>query len=205
MFNAEKPSLDELPSSAQLLRSTIIALITAIVILVAVVLPAEYGIDPTGAGRLMGLAEMGEIKQELAEEAEQDELLHGGSDDRSSLIDGFFGLFVGAAQAQEAWRDEVRFTLAPGETAEVKLSMGEGDQAEYAWRAEGGRINFDLHAHGGSQSVTYEKGRGATGGEGGILAPFAGEHGWFWRNRDDETITVTLQLRGAYSGLVESY
>jgi hypothetical protein len=153
----------------------------------------------------MVLAEMGEIKQELAEEAERDELMHGGSDERSSLIDGLFGLFVGAAHAQEAWRDEVSFTLAPGETAEVKLAMSEGDQAEYAWSAEGGRINFDLHAHGGGDSVTYEKGRGATGGEGGILAPFAGEHGWFWRNRDDAAITVTMRLRGQYSELVESY
>lgn len=204
MFNAQKPSLDELPSSAQLLRSTIIALLAAVAILVTVVLPAEYGIDPTGAGRLMGLAEMGEIKRDLAEEAERDGLMHGGGNDSSSLIDGLFGLFVGAAHAQEAWRDEVRFTLAPGDTAEIKLVMAEGDQARYAWVAEGGRINFDLHAHGAGQSVTYEKGRGAAGGEGGILAPFAGEHGWFWRNRDDMPVSVTLQLGGAYSAIVEA-
>lgn len=38
MFNAEKPSLDELPSSAQLIRSTVIAAASAVVILVTVVL-----------------------------------------------------------------------------------------------------------------------------------------------------------------------
>jgi hypothetical protein len=204
MFNAQKPSLDELPSSAQLLRSTIIALLAAVAILVTIVLPAEYGIDPTGAGRLMGLAEMGEIKRDLAKEAERDGLMHGGGNDSSSLIDGLFGLFVGAAHAQEAWRDEVRFTLAPGDTTEIKLVMAEGDQARYAWVAEGGRINFDLHAHGGGQSVTYEKGRGAAGGDGGILAPFAGDHGWFWRNRDDAPVSVTLQLGGTYSAIVEA-
>lgn len=42
-----------------------------------------------------------------------------------------------------------------------------------------------------------------TGGEGGILAPFAGEHGWFWRNRDDEAVTVTLEIKGDYSELVQ--
>ena len=204
MFNAKKPSLDELPTSAQLLRSTLVALLAAVVILVTVVLPAEYGIDPTGAGCLMGLAEMGEIKQQLAEEAEQDEQLHGGSDDQSSLINGLFGVFVGAAHAQEAWRDEVTCTLAPGKTAEIKLVMKEGDQAEYAWVADGGRINFDLHAHGGGRSVTYEKGSGATSGEGGILAPFEGEHGWFWRNRDKTPVSVTLKLRGNYSALVQT-
>jgi hypothetical protein len=204
MFNAEKPSLEELPSSAQLLRSTIIAAVSAAAILVTVVLPAEYGIDPTGVGRVLGLAEMGEIKRELAEEAEQDEMIHGG-DESSSLLDGLFGLFVGAAHAQEAWTDTVTFTLVPGATAEIKLAMAEGDVAEYAWAAEGGRINFDLHAHGDGQSIDYDRGRGATSGEGRIEAPFPGEHGWFWRNRDDADVTVTLQLRGGYSEVVETY
>jgi len=59
MFNAKKPSLDELPSSAQLIRSTAIAAASAVAILVTVVLPAEYNIDPTGIGGVLGLAEMG--------------------------------------------------------------------------------------------------------------------------------------------------
>ena len=203
MFNAERPSLDELPSSAQLLRSTIIAAASAGVILVAFVLPAEYGIDPTGVGRVLGLTEMGEIKRDLAEEAEQDRAIHG--DDQSfNLLDPVLGLFVTTAYAQETWRDEVSFTLAPGDYTEVKLVMAEGDSAEYAWVAEGGRINFDLHAHGDGQSIDYERGRGETSGEGSFEAPFAGEHGWFWRNRDDADVTVTLQLRGDYSELVQS-
>ena len=37
--------------------------------------PSEYGIDPTGLGGLLGLAEMGEIKSQLAEEAEADLLM----------------------------------------------------------------------------------------------------------------------------------
>src|SRR6056297_2746217 len=203
MFNAEKPSLDELPSSAQLIRSTVIAAASAVVILVTVVLPAEYNIDPTGIGGVLGLAEMGEIKTQLAEEAEADRLLElevtGG--DQSSFLDGIFGLFVGAAHAQEAevWRDETTFTLAPGDSAEWKLVMTEGQSAQYRMIVEGGRVNFDLHGHGSGQSVTYEKGRGSTGSEGAILAGFDGEHGWFWRNRDNTDVTVTVQVRGEYS------
>ena len=200
MFNAEKPSLDELPSSAQLLRSTIIAALSALAILVAVVLPAEYGVDPTGIGRALGLTEMGEIKQELAEEAEEDRLLH--EADQSSLLDALLGAIVGAAQASEAWQDTVSFTLAPGESTEVKLVMGPGDVAQYAWVAEGGRINFDLHAHGDGQSADYLKGRGEVSGEGDIEAAFAGEHGWFWRNRDKADVSVTITLRGSYSEVV---
>ena len=196
MYNANKPDPEELPSSAQLLRSTLLAFLAAIVILVTIVLPAEYNIDPTGIGRAIGLAEMGEIKQELAREAEEDRKMHG---DQSSLLNGLLGLFASTAHAQESWRDEITFTLAPGEYTEVKLVMNEGDSAEYAWSTDGGRINYDLHAHGGGKSVDYVKGRGETSGEGGFEAPFAGDHGWFWRNRDKVDVTVTLKTRGDYS------
>ncbi len=204
MFNANRPSLEELPSSAQLLRSTIIAAISAVVILVTVVLPAEYGIDPTGAGRVLGLTEMGEIKRELAEEEERDRAIHGGTDTSSSVLDAVFSLFVPTAHAQQAWRDEMTFTLAPGASAEIKLVMKAGMTAEYTWVATGGRINFDLHAHGDGQSIDYDRGRGATSDEGSIKAPFAGEHGWFWRNRDKADVTVTLQLGGDYSEVVQT-
>lgn len=206
MFNAEKPSLDQLPSAKQLVRSTVIAGVSAVAILVAVVLPAEYNIDPTGIGRVIGLKEMGEIKTQLADEAEADRLMDQAAEEQSSLLNDVLGLFVGAAYAQEAayetseaWRDETSFTLEPGESAEWKLVMEKGQTAQYRMAVEGGKVNFDLHGHGGGNSVTYEKGRGSTGSEGAILAGFNGEHGWFWRNRDNADVTVTLQLRGEYS------
>lgn len=203
MNHAHKPKLEELPSRATLFRSSIIAGVSAVAILLTVVLPAEYAIDPTGVGRVIGLTEMGEIKRELATEAAQDELLHG---DRSSgLLDAVFGMFVGTAHAQEAWRDEITFTLKPGATADIKMVMEEGNTVNYAWFGTGGRVNFDLHAHGGTESIDYERGRGQTAGDGSIEATFAGEHGWFWRNRDSTAITITIQLRGTYSEVVETY
>jgi hypothetical protein len=203
MNNAPQPRPEDLPSKAQLLRASIAGVIGAVVILVTVYLPAEHAIDPTGVGRVIGLTEMGEIKRELAEEAARDAEIHG--DQSMNLIDTIFGAFVGSAQAQEAWRDKVSFTLAPGATAEIKLVMEAGMTATYAWTATGGRINFDLHAHGDGKSIDYARGRGETAGEGSIDAPFAGEHGWFWRNRDSSEITVTLQLRGDYSEVKQTY
>lgn len=204
MYNSKMPSPDELPTSGRLIRSTLLALLAAVVILVTIVLPAEYGIDPTRIGRLLGLAEMGEIKQELAREAAEDhgdEMPAATPDERSSLIERVFGFVVGAAHAEEAWRDEVSFTLAPGETAEYKLAMSEGMTAQYRLVVEGGRVNYDLHAHGGGESITYERGRGSTGEEGTFDAAFDGDHGWFFRNRDSRPLTVTLQLRGEYAEL----
>jgi hypothetical protein len=203
MFNKERPSLEELPSSAQLIRSTVIAGASAAVILVTVVLPAEYGIDPTGVGRVLGLQEMGEIKSQLADEAEADRKLE--RQDQSSLLNDILGLFVGSAHAQEAevWQDETSFILTPGESTEWKLVMEEGATADYRMAVTGGRVNFDLHGHGGGQSITYEKGRGSTGAEGTIEAAFAGEHGWFWRNRDSGDVSVMVQVRGDYSEIVD--
>lgn len=215
MHNAPKPNIEDLPSKAQLRRSTILAGIGAAVIAVTVYLPAEYGVDPTGIGRVIGLTEMGEIKVELAAEREADRILdeqraaeQAAPDQTSSVLDGILGLFVGTAyaqEAQEAWTDTVTFTLEPGDTAEIKMTMEAGDVAEYAWTAEGGRVNFDLHAHSGSESIDYERGSGATDGEGSIEAPFAGDHGWFWRNRDSTPITMTINVRGDYSAVVETY
>ncbi len=203
MYNAQKPNIEDLPTPAQLRRSTIIASLTAVAIGVMVYLPAEYGTDPTGVGSILGLTEMGEIKQQLAAEAAADEALHG-NDDSSSLMNDIFGLFVGAAHAQEAWQDEITFTLAPGASTEIKATMEEGATMNYSWVATGGRINFDLHAHADGEEVTYDRGRGQTSGDGSFETPFAGDHGWFWRNRDDADITVILQLRGDYSEIVRS-
>ncbi|MEM9909793.1 MAG: transmembrane anchor protein [Pseudomonadota bacterium] len=200
MHNAPKPKLEDLPTKAQLRRSSIIAVVGTVFMGVAVYMPAELGQDPTGIGNILGLTEMGEIKQELKAEAEADALLHG--EDQSSLINDILGLFVGAAYAQDAWQDTITFTLQPGEFTEIKATMEEGATLFYTWTSEGGRINFDLHAHAGSENVTYEKGRGQTDGEGSFDTPFAGDHGWFWRNRDDEAVTVTLQLGGDYSAIV---
>lgn len=72
MYNNQMPSQDDLPSSEQLRLSTILAAGVASILLVFIVLPADYGVDPTRVGRLLGLTEMGEIKTQLAEEAEVD-------------------------------------------------------------------------------------------------------------------------------------
>ncbi len=207
MNNAPRPRLEDLPTKAQLFRSSVIAGIGAVAILVTIYLPAEHAIDPTGIGRVLGLTEMGEIKVQLAEEAEADRLMdeQRGQDQSSSAADGVFGLFVSAAHAQEAWQDQVTFTLEPGATAEIKMTMEAGNVVDYAWTADGGRVNFDLHAHSGGESIDYERGSGQTSGEGSIEAPFAGDHGWFWRNRDSTPITMTIQLRGEYSEIVETY
>ncbi|MER9912059.1 transmembrane anchor protein [Mesorhizobium sp. M0050] len=211
MYNTDIPTRAELPTSMQLLRSTLIAIVAAAAILVTIVLPAEYAIDPTGVGRALELTEMGEIKTQLAEEAEQDrlrELQNGtptavpGQDQQSSLLERVFAeLVIGSASAQELRTDAMSVTLKPGEGAEIKLVMAKGAKANYSWTANGAAVNFDTHGDGGGENISYEKGRGAAEDEGVLEAAFDGNHGWFWRNRTGADVTVTLKTNGAYTDI----
>lgn len=63
---------DRAPSPAMLRRATMAALLVAALVIVVAVLPAEYGIDPTGLGKRLGLTQMGQLKQQLALEAIED-------------------------------------------------------------------------------------------------------------------------------------
>jgi hypothetical protein len=240
MYNTDMPSRAELPSSTQLLRSTALAAAAAAAILVTVVLPSEYGIDPTGVGSALNLTEMGEIKTQLAEEAAADAALTGSGSantttpsaagsstvlsgdapaiavppappappappvpERQSSILGTLGaLLVTPAAAQEMRQDEMTITLQPGEGAEIKLTMREGDVASYSWAAsEGSTVNVDVHGDGGGQNISYEKVRGVSSDDGQITAAFTGNHGWFWRNRGDEPISLTVRTNGTYSAI----
>lgn len=209
MYNTNVPPQSDLPTSRQLRRSTLIALVAAIVLLVTVILPAEYAIDPTRIGRVLGLTEMGEIKAQLAQEAAID----AAAVEAPAPVGATEADSVAAQQlpvtAQPAaspapataaqWRDEMRVTLEPGQGSEVKLVMKSGEQAEFSWMAEGGVVNFDTHGDGGGQSISYEKGRNVPSDEGVIEAAFDGNHGWFWRNRGDLDVNVIIRARGQYA------
>ena len=79
MKNINIPEDKDVPSTSKLVKSTFLAAIAAGVLLVTVVMPAEYGVDPTGFGETIGLKRMGEIKVSLAEEAAADRILNDGT------------------------------------------------------------------------------------------------------------------------------
>ena len=223
MYNTDMPSREELPSTAKLLRSTFIAAIVALILLVTVVMPAEYAIDPTGAGQFLGLTEMGEIKEQLAEEAAADEnaqmvaVQSPASQPAPAAAEPIAEPAAepevaaqpepapveetASAPAEPQWQDEVRVVLTPGEGTEFKLTMEEGAVARFSWVSEGGPINFDTHGDGSGQSISYEKGRGVPEDEGELEAAFTGNHGWFFRNRNDQDITLVLRTGGDYGEL----
>ena len=204
MYNSDTPSQAELPSSNQLIKSTILAAIAAIVLLFTVVLPAEYGIDPTGVGKLLRLTEMGQVKQQLAEEAAADAagLLTTETPDVDNVTEKAVNATIADTTVTNGqWRDEIPFTLTPGEGTEIKLKMSEGDKANYSWAVTGGEVNFDTHGDALGKSISYEKGRGVASDEGVLEAAFTGNHGWFWRNRGQSDVQVVLRTSGEYSSI----
>lgn len=206
MYNTDMPTRAELPSSRKLIRSTAIAFMTAATLLVTVVLPAEYAVDPSGIGKVLGLTEMGEIKQQLAEEAEADLQT---SDVSVEPAEAEPQMKPEAASSESVdapghalpdWKDTMTLTLAPGAAAEVKLTMQKDGVAAYEWVTNQGHLNSDLHADGANKAfVSYRKGRAETSDAGELTADFDGAHGWFWRNRSEVAVEVTLRVSGAYS------
>lgn len=215
MFNV-KVSPSDLPTRAQLFRSSVIALGVAAFLGVGVVLPAEYGVDPLGVGRVAGLTEMGEIKVQLAKEAAADRALEAerapapaAPDKRSGLLGTIVAeLLVRPAAAQvapAARQQEMSVTLKPNEGAEIKLEMKKGAKATYSWTVSGGgNVNYDLHGepHNAPKSThSYKTGRFTAADNGVLEAKFDGTHGWFWRNRSGKEVTVTIRAEGDFAAM----
>lgn len=213
MPNINSTLPDALPSSRRLIRSTITAAVIAGVLLVTVVFPAEYGLDVTGVGRVLGLTEMGEIKATLAQEANAGrvEVPAVSTPAATPPVTVASASPVPASTPADpviAGRNshETRLLLRPGEGKEIKLVMSEGSRVQYSWSTDRGVVNYDTHA----DSVTpkrdyhgYAKGIGVPSDTGELIAAFDGSHGWFWRNRTDQAVTLTLRTEGEYSELKE--
>ena len=206
------PSAPTPPSRKKLLLGTGAALVVAAVGLVVFVLPAEFGIDPTGAGEALGLTQLAGQKGKeniylkrgqartnvlfpLNEPAQPDEQTL-----RKVLADKGIA-FPADAQVQS---DRFQLELLPYEGIELKYELAQGAPMIFSWRASG-MVNYDMHAHpyaGGvdlteSYSITDAPAQTAV-----YVAPFTGIHGWFWQNRSLENVTLTIDTVGGFTGAV---
>lgn len=216
MFNTPLPTVNELPSTRKLLRSTVIAILVATGLLVTVVMPSEYAIDPTGVGRTLGLTQMGELKIILAQEA----LADAAPPQAAAPAPAPTAAPTPAqqvAQVQTVQKpvaqpvtapspalksNQMSVTLKPGEGTEIKLEMLKGKTVSYEWTATGGLVNYDTHGepYNGEKGYfhSYNKGKQVEGHKGQFTALFDGTHGWFWRNRSNKDVTISLNTTGDY-------
>ncbi len=168
-----------------------VAILVAGLILVTIVLPAEYAVDPLGTGQRLGLLELGVTGKQV-------EALNAaaGAADAS----GSAAIVVG--QPQPFARDEEAFVIAPRQGMEYKYRLEKGESLLYSWKATA-PVHVEFHAEPDGAprgyAQTYEKLDATPQASGTLTAPFAGIHGWYWENTTDQPVTVTLQSAGFYS------
>lgn len=205
MNYVNKPSDNELPSAIKLVKSTVVAAVLATVVLVVAVLPAEYGIDPTGAGKLLGLTKMGEIKISLASEAAAEMSVTESKDEEIKKVAEPVAkeaeIVVDNTPPKTVKSDSITVSLKPNQGREVKVKMAKGGKVSYKWTTSVGRANYDVHGDSALLKINYfnySKGS-AVSDTGELEAEFDGKHGWFWRNRTGQPMTITLEVEGEFT------
>jgi len=165
-----------------------IALLVAGLLLVTVILPAEFAVDPLGIGAKLGLMELGAVGRQV-------EALN------ASTAAGTSQAALVVPQEKPFNHETVTFELKPGGSIEYKYRLDKGEALLYSWSAPA-PVNFEFHAEPDGAprgyAQTYEKST-AAGASGTLTAPFPGIHGWYWENPTERPVTVTLTSSGFYN------
>ncbi|MBL8271352.1 hypothetical protein [Steroidobacter sp.] len=178
-------------SARQLLIATLSAIAIAAVLLVCVVLPAEYGIDPLRTGELLGLGPLGEAKRVQAANARTEgNLMH--------------------AHPRKHRSVRIEINVKPREELEYKAKLAAGEPMLYSWnvQAEGtGAVYYEFHGEPTEGDWpkgyfrSYETVQSSQTANGSFVAPFTGMHGWYWRNLSDAPLTIVLEVSGYFTKL----
>jgi hypothetical protein len=180
------------PSRGKLAVTTAAALAAAGVILVALVLPAEYAIDPLGTGRALGLTRI------AAPPAQAEPVARAGQP-LLPVVSGPVGMYPRAYQS-----DAARFVLGPYDFVEYKYHLEKGATMVFSWSGSAPLLH-DFHgdpAAAPDSPVSFEK-QDRREASGAFVAPFTGIHGWYWENPTAEPVTITLTSAGFYSSATE--
>ena len=192
------------------LKGLVIALVVAAVLFVTVVLPAEYGRDPTRVGHLLGLDKL---------RAPQT----GGGDGKPILLTEVIGgnekvwtadpgdgrepvplpnpaVYQAADTPPKSETKVIKLGL--DQKTEIKTRLTKGKMVVYSWQVEGGKVYVDYHGHDPSMGdkfwVRYSEQDDVDHAAGSLVAPFDGEHGWFWLNTSETPVTIRLTVNGYY-------
>jgi hypothetical protein len=188
MDNSMQDSNPPVQSVKSLTIASISALCLAGAVLVTAVLPAEYGIDPTGFGEMTGLTSLSSTSKTASAVA--------GVCPESQAA-------ISAAQPATAsqWQDTVKIVVPAGEGLEYKFHLAKGAALEYSWSTNGTALYFDFHGEPQGDKTGYFKSYKETTdsqSSGSLSAPFEGSHGWYWENKSSAPVTVVLNTKGAY-------
>ncbi len=211
-----KPAVDGVAAAPakELARGIVMAAVVAAVILAVAILPAEYGIDPTGAGKVLGLTA---IHQPVAPAAAP--IAPAGPAVVAPVAAPAGGstvaapgearaLTIASMQTVDYRADTLEVTLPPGKGLEVKTLLAKGATLIFSWKTKKGElVNHDFHG----EPVNAKKDEfesfilqdNVAQSSGSLIAPFTGLHGWYWKNKTAEPVTVVLHASGFYADIAK--
>lgn len=202
------------PSRRTLVRSAALTFAGALLVTLLFILPAEFGVDPTGIGGSIGLTRLAGADLPAVDVAPR--VIEGAYP--ASSPDDPFDYFDPATLGEPYSRPQdgpfrsetLVIALEESEQVEVKAVMQRGDAIVYAWRLiDGGTVYTDFHAD------PHEVGRypdgyfiryleSETGAESGsLVAPFTGNHGWYWLNIEENPVRIELTVHGYFDSIGE--
>lgn len=189
-------------SNATLLKASLVATVIAAIILVTAILPAEYNIDPTGIGKSLGLTKIATAADAIVPSAKAANNVINSTntiviEDAPSVVE----ITQRRAEVIGLRQDTVDIVIPAGKGLEYKLLLNKAAYLEYEWRTDGEPLYFDFHGEPqGDKTGFFESFTITTSDQvkGTLTTPFAGAHGWYWKNKTSEPITVTLTTKGAY-------
>lgn len=198
-------------SASRLVKATLTCVAAAGILLLTAVLPAEYGIDPTGVGKRLGLLQMAHAAEaaaaptqaaapattsasaENAELARQAVAVFGKQQPGQSLDAAAVARASGPART-----DTLTVTLPPGKGAEVKALVDAGKGFVFQWSASG-PLMVDMHGEtpeAKDEYTSYWIEGAQREGAGTFVAKFGGKHGWYWKNKSTEPVTIKVTVTG---------
>jgi len=201
----------EILDKKQLIKAIVLSALIGIILLVIAVMPAEYGMDPIGAGKLLGFDKL--YVPDDADEAAMVSMERGqiplvklekvGSDKSIPVPEEVY--LPTPNQTLPLRTDEITITIPPKKGIEYKFDMLKHGKLKYDWVTDSGLVYIDFHGE-VKQKVkpdqtyyeSYTLGY-ANNMAGSLLAPFEGPHGWYFRNDSNEPIEVTIRLKGEYA------
>ncbi len=172
------------PSTKSLILLTLFSIILAIAVLLIAIMPAEFGLDPTGVGQKLGLLKLANSPQTKI----QAQIIQCSEDEKT-------------AGQSDLWTDTVAIVVPPKDGLEYKFYLRKGNKMEFTWKTDNGKLYFDFHGEPEGDTSGYFKSYKETTdnqSSGSLTAPFTGSHGWYWENKSSHPVIVSLRTRGDY-------
>jgi hypothetical protein len=207
------------PPRHSLNKAVIVALLVAGALLFIAILPAEYGIDPLGTGKALGLADLAkatanaepQVPAGIPEATIMPVLDPVEVDSRWGASPVLKGAFLSRPDRYNV--DSRIITLKPGEGMEIKYNMKKGSGLVYSWEATG-KVLYDFHGAPDAKPEGKDKDYfesyqrddmvGVDQFHGTLIAPFTGIHGWFWENTGSDVVTIKLVTAGFYNWVFQN-